>query len=62
MNLPQMIKSDYFKHKIKSAVKYKIRGLPNYKIAQRTDLPIEIIRELDERKILNLEDLEVIMK
>jgi len=62
MTLKQMIKSEYFRHRVEKALKYKSKGLPNYKIAQRTDLPLEIIQELDERKIFVSEDLEVIEK
>jgi len=62
LSLNQMIESEYFKHKIKSALKYKSKGLPNYKIAQKTDLPLEIINELEERQIYDFEDLGVLKK
>lgn len=48
--------------KIKKALKYKERGFPNFKIARLTDLPLEVVKELDERKIFALEDLEVSKK
>ncbi len=51
-----------FRTKIKRALRYKNKGLPNYKIVQRTDLPLEIIQELEERRIYTLEDLEEVLK
>ena len=62
MTLKQMIKSEYFRHRVEKALKYKKRGLPNFKISRLVDLPLEVIKELDERKIFNLEDLEVSKK